>query len=90
MWRRLLDGGLIRDHVWQSMQCNVPVTPRGRGVGAAQHWTLMNSPPMSVNSYDSFETYTQGAEQDQQGDGDLPTYDDLAAQHSPNSRCVQQ
>ncbi|KAI9574412.1 hypothetical protein HD554DRAFT_2010541 [Boletus coccyginus] len=41
---------------------------------------------MSVNSFDSYETYVQGAEQDQQGDGDLPTYDDLAAQHSPNSR----
>lgn len=45
---------------------------------------------MSVNAFKSFETYTQGAEQDLQGDGDLPTYDDLAAQHSPNSRCVQQ
>ena len=46
---------------------------------------------MSMNSFDSFETYIQGAEQDQQGDGDLPTYDDLSAQHSgPNSRCVQQ
>ncbi|KAG8218907.1 hypothetical protein J3R82DRAFT_4588 [Butyriboletus roseoflavus] len=43
---------------------------------------------MSVNSesFESFETYIQGAEQDQQGDGDLPTYDDLAAQHSANSR----
>ena len=45
---------------------------------------------MSINSFESFETYVQGAEQDQEGDGDLPTYDDLAAQHSPNSRCVQQ
>ncbi|KAG9317715.1 hypothetical protein JVU11DRAFT_1929 [Chiua virens] len=42
---------------------------------------------MSMNSYESFKAYTQGAEQDVHGDGDLPTYDDLAAQHSsPNSR----
>ncbi|KAF8838617.1 hypothetical protein BDN67DRAFT_971241 [Paxillus ammoniavirescens] len=38
---------------------------------------------MAINS---FETYTQGAEQDESGTGDLPTYDDLAAQSSPNSR----
>ncbi|KAF8138761.1 hypothetical protein EV363DRAFT_544737 [Boletus edulis] len=41
---------------------------------------------MPMNSYESPEAYTQGAEQDHQGDGDLPTYDDLSAQHSPNSR----
>ncbi|KAF9226775.1 hypothetical protein BS17DRAFT_776114 [Gyrodon lividus] len=41
---------------------------------------------MAINSLESFENYTQGAEQDDQGDGDLPTYDDLAAQSSPNSR----
>lgn len=27
-------------------------------------------------------------ERDQQGSGDLPTYDDLASQHGPNSRWV--
>ncbi|KAF8558714.1 hypothetical protein OG21DRAFT_1481048 [Imleria badia] len=42
---------------------------------------------MPVNeSSDLFEEYIHGAEQDQQGDGDLPAYDDLASQHSPNSR----
>ncbi|KAF9238822.1 hypothetical protein BU15DRAFT_88258 [Melanogaster broomeanus] len=41
---------------------------------------------MSNNSSEPFETYIHGAEQDEQGDGDLPTYDDLASQHSPNSR----
>ncbi|KIJ69866.1 hypothetical protein HYDPIDRAFT_77816 [Hydnomerulius pinastri MD-312] len=41
---------------------------------------------MSSNSFESFDTYTQQAEQDEQGDGDLPSYDDLAAQSSPNSR----
>ncbi|KAH7887449.1 hypothetical protein F5I97DRAFT_828436 [Phlebopus sp. FC_14] len=40
----------------------------------------------SFESVESFVTYTQGVEQDEQGSGDLPTYDDLAAQNSPNSR----
>ncbi|KAG1752453.1 uncharacterized protein EDB91DRAFT_1102685 [Suillus paluster] len=35
---------------------------------------------------ESFETYTQGAEQDEQGTGDLPTYNDVTAQSGPNSR----
>ncbi|KAG2042096.1 hypothetical protein BDR03DRAFT_854684 [Suillus americanus] len=35
---------------------------------------------------ESFETYTQGAERDEQGTGDLPTYNDVAAQSGPNSR----
>lgn len=35
---------------------------------------------------ESFETYTQGAERDEQGSGDLPTYNDVAAQSGPNSR----
>ncbi|KAG2156392.1 hypothetical protein DEU56DRAFT_867822 [Suillus clintonianus] len=35
---------------------------------------------------ESFETYTQGAEQDEQGSGDLPTYNDVASQSGPNSR----
>lgn len=42
-----------------------------------------------MNSFEPFEEYTHDAEQDQQGDGNLPSYDDLSAQHSPNSRCVQ-
>jgi hypothetical protein len=37
---------------------------------------------------ESFETYTQGAERDEQGTGDLPTYNDIAAQSGPNSRCA--
>ncbi|KAG0703899.1 hypothetical protein DFH29DRAFT_1040426 [Suillus ampliporus] len=38
------------------------------------------------DTLESFETYTQGAEQDEQGSGDLPTYNDVAAQSGPNSR----
>lgn len=38
------------------------------------------------STVESFETYTQGAERDEQGTGDLPTYNDVAAQSGPNSR----
>ncbi|OAX43237.1 hypothetical protein K503DRAFT_731961 [Rhizopogon vinicolor AM-OR11-026] len=40
----------------------------------------------SGDTLESFKTYTQGAEQDDQGTGDLPTYNDIAAQSGPNSR----
>lgn len=49
----------------------------------------MNPTEMSTSSGDtleSFKTYTQGAEQDEQGTGDLPTYNDVASQSGPNSR----
>ncbi|KAG2349236.1 hypothetical protein BDR05DRAFT_410241 [Suillus weaverae] len=44
---------------------------------------MSTSPGSTV---ESFETYTQGAERDEQGTGDLPTYNDVAAQSGPNSR----
>ncbi|KAG6331375.1 hypothetical protein ID866_7713 [Astraeus odoratus] len=40
---------------------------------------------MSPNPLEPYETYIQGAEQDEHGTGELPTYDDVVAQ-SPNSR----
>jgi hypothetical protein len=36
--------------------------------------------------YDDEPPIPEHPEQDQEGSGDLPTYDQLAAQHEPNSR----
>ncbi|KAH7914438.1 hypothetical protein BJ138DRAFT_1000224 [Hygrophoropsis aurantiaca] len=42
---------------------------------------------MSGDSYnENYDTYVSGAEQDELGSGELPTYDDLAAHSGPNSR----
>lgn len=59
------------------------------GIFAACYMNLTEMSTSVGDTLDNFETYTQGAEQDEEGSGDLPTYNDVAAHSSPNSRCAQ-